>query len=119
MSDNSCILDGTRCIHCNKCYHISKVTNNKSSNWLTKFLIAVIITLLLLLLLVPIAFFGLNFAYDLLEGPSHNYYTSPTNYQNDEGPVPYYDSGFMVYTYQDNPATCSGGKCQESQFAYV
>ena len=61
----------------------------------------------------------MNFVHGLLEEPTHNYDTSSLDYQNNEGPVPYYDSGFYVYTYEDNPATCGGGECPKSQFGYI
>lgn len=129
---NFCMLDGERCTRCNKCTHIQ--TNN-SGHGLRKFILAMILALVFIILLSPVLFAGMDVAHDLIkrtthnddtspsyyqkyEEPNYNYNTSPSHYQEYKGPVPYYDTGFYVYTYEDNPATCGGGQCPTSEFAY-
>ena len=99
-------------------------------NLLSKIFVFLILLIIFFLLLGTICLVGVSMAHTILEEPNNEKsvdykestdysYSSPSYHQEDEGPVPYYDTGFYVYTYQDNPATCGGGKCPKSQFAYV
>ena len=124
MRRDFCQLDGQRCNNCGKCRHIPKKTG-----WLHRIFIIIIMFFILLIFLMTISAVGMNFAHNLLNEPNYNSnlnekptdyaHTSPTRYEDYKGPVPYYDTGFYVYTYQDNPATCGGGQCPKSEFAYV
>lgn len=113
------MLDGQRCIGCGKCNYISQPNPPQKSNWVHKLFLALIIFLVLLLFLLAVGFIGVNIAHSLIEEPTDYAHTSPTKYGDTKEPVPYYDSGFYVYTYQDNPATCNNGQCPKSEFAYI
>lgn len=120
LHKNFCMLDGSPCTRCNKCKHMPVVMNEvkQSNNWLIKFLLAIVIALIALLLLFTIGAVGSGVTHDLLEDTNDYSHTSQKNYKNYEPPVDYYDTGFKVYTYEDNPATCNNGECPKSNFTY-
>ena len=129
IDKNFCILDGTPCIHCDKCECMPVV--NQSKDWVNKVLISIIFALLFFILLLPIASLGYDIVSNIgesqivdtddsnyIESPMNNYDTYDNNYQNYPPPKRYYDTEFYVYDYPNNPATCGGGNCPTSQFAY-
>ena len=126
---NFCMLDGQPCTCCYKCEHMP--VSKQSNNWINKLLIAIIFVLLFLLLLSPLLSFSYNFAIDvadtitgynnddnIIKETNNNINSYDNNYQNYPPPKRYYDTNFFIYDYPNNPATCGGGNCPTSQFAY-
>ena len=68
-----CILDGTPCIHCDKCEHIDPTPPKKSNHWFAKFLIIIVIFFILYLLLQLVPYFILMNTDGYINSGSNNY----------------------------------------------